>query len=241
MNGLDASDSPPTVRAAFLAAAPGLSLGLICGAACSFAAGPTAGLFFGGVAMATLIAPPLLAGETVRWRQAFVAASVVDGVALPWLLAVSDPAVSILDWVRAYLLLAADVLALWGLLSLLVSLRIAPLFASAIVVVLGMAWLAWPVWLSPWLAGRQTLVGWLVCAHPLFGLDGALRHLGPPWTERHLMYTRLTVLNQDVAYSLPPGVGRAVVVHAALGAIGLFVSNWVSARRVNRNQAGGGP
>ena len=68
--------------------------------------------------------------------------------------------------------------------------------------------------MSPWVRGRPTLVACLVAAHPLLALDGTLRHLGPPWTEHHLMYTRLSVLNQDVAYSLPPGVGLAVLVHA---------------------------
>ena len=81
---------------------------------------------------------------------------------------------------------------------------------------LALAWLSWPVWLSPWIAGRDRLVAWLVAAHPLFALDGALRHLGPPWTEHHWMYTRLTVLNQDVFYSLPGGVGRAVVLCAGI-------------------------
>jgi hypothetical protein len=155
----------------------------------------------------------------------------VDGVALVWLFAVSDPAVSLLDWVRAYLLLVAWGLALWGVANLLSRATRPPVVASALTVFLALAWLAWPVWLSPWIAGRDTLVAWPVAAHPLLSLDGALRHLGPAWTERHLMYTRLTVLNQDVFYALPAGVARATLLHAALGLACLLPCRRLIARR----------
>lgn len=184
------------------------------GVVCYMSIGPTIGLFFGAVTIVTLLIPPLVAYEPNCLRQLIVASSVVDGIAAVLLFATADPYVTLLDWVRSYLLLTAFGAAIWGVTFRLTRLRIMPVFASAISVALALAWLTWPVWLSPWIAGKDRLVAWLVAAHPLFGLDGTLRHLGPPWTERHLMYTRLTVLNQDVFYALPRGVGRAVLFHA---------------------------
>jgi hypothetical protein len=192
-------------------------LALGAGVVCYVVLGTTTGLFFAAVVVVALLAPPLVVACAERPWQAIVWSSVVDGVAAALLAAVADPYVTLLDWVRAYVLLAAFALALWGVARLLVRARVAPVLASALTVLLALAWLAWPVWLSPWLGGRGALVSWLVPAHPLLALDGALRHLGPPWTEHHYMYTRLSVLNQDVAYSLPRGVGAAVALHAAIG------------------------
>jgi hypothetical protein len=206
----------PPVRTAILTVVPPLLLSLCAGIACYVAAGATTGLFFGGVAMTALLVPPLVLTQPDRARQVLITAAVVDGVAVSWLFAVADPYVSLIDFVRAYLLLAAWGAALWGVADLLRRAQVAPVFASALTVVLALAWLAWPIWLSPWLAGRQTLVAWLVASHPLISLDGALRHLGVEWDRRPLMYTRLSVLNQDVFYTRPAGVGRATLFHAAV-------------------------
>ena len=195
-----------------------LLLSLLAGFALYAVLGATPGLFFGALVAVALITPPLVAAPADRLRQLIVASSVVDGVSIPLLLAVTDDYVTLLNWLRAYVLLAALAAAVWGVAALLIRAGVLQVLASALTVALALAWLAWPVWLSPWLAGRDALVGWLVAAHPLLGLDGALRHLGTPWTERHLMYTKLTVLNQDVFYSLPRGVGPAVLLHLAVGA-----------------------
>ena len=208
---------PLSIRSALLTALAPLLLSFAAGVTCYVVLGVTTGLFFAAVVVVALIAPPLVLNCRDRMRQTVVWSSVVDGAACALLPAVTDPYVTLLDWVRAYLLLAAFALALWGVARLLVRAKFPPVLASAATVVLALAWLAWPVWLSPWLAGRETLVSWLVPAHPLLALDGALRHLDRPWSEHHLMYTRLSVLNPDVAYSLPPGVGGAVLFHAALG------------------------
>ena len=214
---MNVPDSPISVRTALLTAVAPLLLSLAAGVACYVVLGATTGLFFATVVIVALVTPPLVLAYPDRVRQAVVWSSVVDGVAVALLAAVADPYVTLLDWVRTYLLLAAFALASWGVARLLVRVRVPPVLASALTVVLALAWLAWPVWLSPWLAGRETLVAWLVPAHPLLALDGALRHLGPPWTEHHYMYTRLSVLNQDVPYSLPRGVGAATALHTAIG------------------------
>jgi hypothetical protein len=141
-------------------------------------------------------------------------------------------------------LLATWAAALWGVAALLKRAGIPSVGASAITVLLAVAWLAWPIWLSPWIAGRETLVAWLVWPHPLFALDGALRHLGPPWTERHQMYTRLTVLNQDVFYALPRGIMGAVLVHAGIALAALLPCRRVisrSAQKAAETPAAGAP
>jgi hypothetical protein len=210
------------VRSALLTALPLLLLSLCASVVCYVATGPSTGLFFGGVATAALLVPPLVLAHDDRARQLITAAAIVDGIALPWLFAVTDPSISLLDFVRAYLLLCAWAAALWGIADLLRRARISPLFASALTVVLALAWLGWPIWLSPWIAGRERLVGWLVAPHPLFGLDAALSHLGVEWDRRPLMYTRLSVLNQDVFYSRPAGVGRATLLHGAVAVLCLL-------------------
>lgn len=210
------------LRATLRTALAPLLLSFAAGVACYFALGATTGFFFGAVAIVALLTPPLVVGPTDRARQLVTAAAVVDGVAAACLFAVFDPAVTALDWLKVYALLAAWGAALWGIASLLARLRVEPTIAAALTVVLALAWIAWPVWLSPWIAGRETLVAWLVAPHPLLALDGALRHLGPAWTERHYMYTRLSVLNQDVFYSLPRGVMWAVLLHAGVGGVCLL-------------------
>ena len=236
MTVLDATSSagspppPLSLRTAVITALAPLLLSSGAALACCLLLGATTALFFGAVAIIALLTPPLVMSYADRARQLLAASAVVDGVGIVLLFATADPYVTLLDWVRAYLLLIAFAAALWGVTALLVRLRVAPLFASAITVVVALAWLAWPIWLSPALAGRETLVGWLVAAHPLLALDGALRHLGPPWTEHHLMYTRLTVLNQDVFYALPRGVGWAVLIHAVIGIVGLLPYRRIKAR-----------
>ena len=115
-------------------------------------------------------------------------------------------------------------LALWGLTALVSRLLFRTYLAGALVTTLALAWLTWPIWSSPRIAGRERLVGWLVAPHPLFALDGVFRGLGPPWSERYYMYNMLTVLNQDVAYELPRGVTAAVLFHGAAGAAGLLLA-----------------
>jgi hypothetical protein len=223
------TDTPPVRRAFRTAIAPLLlSLGLT--VVCHLALGATTGLFFATVFLVTLLAPPLSMTRADFVGQAFVMAGVVDGVALGLAFATADPLVSFADWLRAYVLLVCLGLTCWGATAALVRLRLPPVPASATVVVLALLWLAWPIWLSPWLAGRGTLVDWLTWPHPLLALDGALRHLGPPWTERHFMYTRLTVLNQDVFYTLPGSIWPSALLHALLGAGLLFLVHGRSSR-----------
>lgn len=202
------------------------ALALAAALLCRAAAGPHRGTFFGGTAFAALLVPPLVLIESSFRRQALVTGAVVIGVAVGWLVSVFAGDVSPGPFAQAGALLAAFALALWGLAALLARLRIASPLASALVTLLALAWLAWPVWLSPALPGRDRLADALTSAHPLLALDALLLPWEDSWATRQLFYFRLGNLNQDVRYNLPPHAAAAVVVHAALGAVAL-TGAWV--------------
>src|SRR5206468_12886600 len=99
---------------------------------------------------------------------------------------------------------AAFVLALAGLALLLRHLRLPAALASFLTVLVAIAWLAWPVWASPWVAGHDRVVAALVAPHPMLAVNGVLQHLGP-WNQQPLAYN-LTVLNQDAFLPLPRSI-----------------------------------
>jgi hypothetical protein len=204
------------------------------------ATSPTTGFFFAGLVVVTLLTPPLVLAEGTRLQQLLCAASIISSVALVWLLALGEPSITASDWLRADAVLVGYGFALWGLaasLRRLISTASAGLTFSATVaqattIAVALAWLAWPVWLSPWLAGHERLVGLLAAPHPLLALDAVLRASGPPWSERYFMYNFLTVLNQDVAYELPRSIVPSVLLHAVIGAIALLLGRGRNAARL---------
>jgi hypothetical protein len=187
------------------------------------ATGATTGLFFAGVVIATLLTPPLVLSESTLPKQLLCAAAVVIGIATIEMFAVADPSVTFMNWLRAALILTSYALALCGLALFFSRLGFRVSVAAAIVIALSLAWLAWPIWLSPWMAGRERLVGILSTPHPLLALDSVFRATGPPWSERYYMYNLLTVLNQDVAYELPRSIFPALLFHGAIGATALLL------------------
>lgn len=205
-----------TVSDLLRAAAVPLALALLCATGCYIAAGPTLGLFFGGMLFCAIITPPLLAWEPDRTGRLFVAGAVIDGTAAVWLVAVFTSPTTVVQWLLSYLVLMGWVAALWGLVALLGRLLRSALAAQAVTVLVAMAWLSWPVWLSPWLAGQRgaAVASWLTAAHPLMAINGVLLHLGV-WSEQSIAYW-LTNLGQDVPYSLP-SVWAAVGLHLLLG------------------------
>jgi hypothetical protein len=166
---------------------------------------------FGGVLIVTIALPPLVLAVKCRPHRLLVATVGVVAVIAVWLfLPIDWP-----QWWACAVLLAAYAAALTGMAALLRRVGANAVVSAAVVVVVALAWLSWPVWLSPCLAGHETLVDWLVFAHPLLALNGVLIDQGI-WTERPLMYG-WTALNQDVTYSMPSGVWSCVVLHCALG------------------------
>ena len=193
-----------------LAAAP-FGLGVVAAAWCGLAAagGVSLGFYFGPIALLSLIVPPLLAGERDRLAGLIVAAAATDGVGIVWLFAIAGRT-TLPQWLACYLVLAAYAWALCGLVRVV---RAAP-----IVTVAALAWLSWPVWLSPHVSASA--VAWLAPAHPLLAINHVLVDLGV-WTQQRLMYAH-TTLGQDVPYKLPGSIWPCVGVHALVGLTALL-------------------
>jgi hypothetical protein len=191
--------------------------------ACYVAAGSTLPLYLGGLALALALTPPLVLAHRERIDQLLAAASIVDGVGVAWLAAMFRSDVTFAQWLAAYVLLAACVIGVTGV-ALALARGIGALFASAVTIVLALAWLTWPIWLSGWGDGAPVVraMDWLVPVHPLLALNGLFAHLGV-WGELPLMY-QLTSLGQDVPYSLPASVATCAAVHFLLGGALLLLS-----------------
>jgi hypothetical protein len=209
----------------------GLLLSTIAAACCRSAAGISLGLFFGGVAFATLLVPPLVAAEESIRRRLLHAGLVALGVAVVWLTALGQR-LTFAQWFACAAALAAYVFALAGVCAVLIAVRVLPVLAAAATTTAGLLWLSWPVWLSHALRGAHgdSLVAWLVPAHPLFAINAVLIHFDT-WDRHPLAYGRLTVLNQDVFYALPGGVLGTTLWHALLGGIAVGVTYAIGRRR----------
>jgi hypothetical protein len=206
-------------------------LAILTTALCRTAAGISLGLFFGGVLFATLLVPPLTAGEEAPWRRLAIPCCVTLGTIAVWLTTLGD-LLRFTQWLSCSVALLAYALALGGVCGALISSRVNALVAAAVVTVLGLLWLTWPMWLSHALLrpNGDELAAWLVPAHPLFAINAVLSHFDT-WDRFPLAYTRLTVLNQDVFYALPKGVLWATLVHGAVGAGSFCLTGIVQRKR----------
>ena len=198
---------------------------------CFVVCGASLALFLAGFFFLTPLLPPLVLMQKQSISRVFVAACVGDGIGIVWLLAVFSPQVSFLQWVKCYVVLIAYATIPSGLAITLVRARISPLFASALSVVLWLLWLTWPVWLSTHLsdAGASRLIS----IHPLFAINGVLAHLGT-WSHFPLAYRELTILGQDIPYSLPTTVWPSVLAHLIPGIALWWAGSWrVAAARLS--------
>ena len=189
-------------------------------------------IVIGGAFFTTILVPPL-----VLWRDAprerveiaFLVAAPMCVVA--WLAARGAP-VTLGHLLGCAVTLIAYAGCLAGVAMVLARGRIDRSIASALVTILGLAWLTWPIWFAPHLTGPSATrtAAVLVAAHPIFAVNGQLRQLGA-WTHQGVMY-RITSLGQDVPYELPPSVWPCVLVHAAIGALLVVIAMWSPRRRL---------
>ena len=216
------TDPPRSLRSIILTP---LLISFAFAVACYAAAGAALGLFLGTLAGLTILIPPLVLREQTRIARVLAAGAVIDGAALATLLPVFWGPINFGPWLASYLILIAYGLALAGITTAL-SRATPEILASATTVIIGLAWLTWPIWLSETLRGShgERTVSWLVPAHPLFATNAVLKDLGI-WTERSVAY-RLTNLNQHVPYSLPTSILPCLAVHLLIGTR-LF---WLSTR-----------
>ncbi len=211
-------------RQVLAVAVPPFALLCITTACCYVAAGPTLAMYLGGLALAMVLSPPLVLAYRARMNQLLAAASIIDGVGVVWLVAMFRTDLTFVQWLSAYVLLAACVIGAAGAAVALARFAMNDLFASAMVTVAVLAWLTWPIWLSAWIDQPSVVraMDWLVPVHPLLALNGLLAHLGV-WGELPVMY-QLTSLGQDVPYSLPASVATCAALHFLLGGALLLVS-----------------
>jgi hypothetical protein len=222
-----------------VAVLPGLALSVAAMVVCHVVLGASLGLFFAGVFLCGLLVPPLAVAERGLARPLAAAGSVVAGVAGVWLYVIlrphpeGEPYPRLEQWPPCVMAAGAFAFALAGLAVLLRFARVTPAVASFVALLVGLAWLTWPVWMSPWIAGRDELVAVLVRPHPLLAVNGVLVGEAGMWHQRPLAY-HMTTLDQDVPYVLPTTVWPAVLLHAVLAAVCLGAVGLVPLARRRR-------
>ncbi len=183
---------------------------------CRAATGATLGFLFAPVFLTTIFTPALVLAH--RKAALHVAAwfAISIGISVGWL---AFDGLRPSETFGCIFVLAAYLLALAGLASLLTQLRITGPLACAIVTILALLWLTWPVWLSRALLSSHgdAVVAWMSPAHPLFAINGVVRARFDSWDRYQMAYQQLTVLNQDVLYRLPRNVTACACLHAAVG------------------------
>ena len=197
-----------------------IAISLGAAAACWWAAGNSLGLFFGGLFAATFLTPAAVLGSGNFARAISGLAVVVGPIVIVWVI----PVLKGVGYART---MGANGLDPGGIFSrrsagialVLARLGCPAVFAAAVAIVIGLAWLTWPVWLSSILvaSGLGGIVQHLVAVHPPLVINGILTN-EPAWTERSLAY-HLTNLNQDVPIQLPTNAAACAAMHGILGLV----------------------
>jgi len=192
--------------------------------------GPNLGGAFWIVVVVALLAPIAASGSRDLLSALFSVSGVVVGVAMSATALLSHDAFS----VGQALAVAAAAIALGASLAatvrLLLLIRFAPVLAGAVVSLLALAWLSWPVWLSPWLtfASSGDWATRLAAVHPLLSINAVVQQFGF-WTQSKHIY-RLTTVGQNFQVGLPSGVMKCAMFHlviAVLVSVPLFLCSWV--------------
>jgi hypothetical protein len=197
-----------------------LLLSLAAGMLCNWVAGATLGLFLGGIFAAALLVGPLVAAEDTWLGRLLVVLAVVHGIAGVWFYVSLHNHLALGACFSCYLVLIAMCLALGAISWTLRKFGLNISGTAAAVTVIAVAWLLWPIWLSPILAGPHgdTIVKLLIPIHPIIAINAALREQLGYWAEQAIAYY-YTSLSDDVNYSLPTNVFACVAFHLALAGI----------------------
>ena len=192
-----------------------LILSTLIGLLCLRAAGTTLGLFLGGLLLIVLITGPVIAAESTWLGRSLATAGIIHGLSAVWFYAVIHADLDLSLWAASYLTLAVTVIAIAAFATLLKStFHLGPIGGGAIATLLSMAWLTWPIWLSPALhaphGGR--IAAWLIPAHPAFALNTMLGPILGYWAEQGIAYN-LTNLGDDIGYTMPDGILWCILLH----------------------------
>jgi hypothetical protein len=142
--------------------------------------------------------------------------AIIAPVAIVWMVAVFVTPDTIGQLLQTIIVLICYGLTIGGIALALRRLKLPSVFAAAVAIVLGLAWLSWPVWLAPLLVNGG-MVRSLVAVHPPLVINGILT-AEPSWTERSVAY-QLTDLNQDVAIELPRNCDACALLHGIFGVV----------------------
>jgi hypothetical protein len=180
-------------------------------------AGPSLGLFFWGFFVLSFFVPAaVLAARDIKEALARIA-STAAAVGIVWLITVWQTPDTLAQWAELVLVLAAFGVAIGGIAMIAARTHMGLPMACGLAVLLGFAWLTWPLWLLPQLPKFSVATtNFLVEIHPPLVANGVLISESP-WTEKSMAY-QLTGLNQDVPLDLSRRAWICIVVHGGLGA-----------------------
>ena len=209
-------------------ALPPLVLSAMSGAALACASGWNLGIFIGGLLLTTLLLPPILLATDRPIHRVIAFLAAVNPIALTFGIAWWRSDMWARELASSLGILIGYAIALAGFTCALRSIRLSATVSAAVAVLVGLAWLTCPIWLSRTWNGEASAnwVGKLGALHP--GLALNIPSLGQ-WAEQSVAY-HLTELNQSVPYAPPHSVWMCVFLHTLIGAalLGLSV---VIARR----------
>ena len=206
---------------------------LVIGLSCYSIAGKSLDLLLGCVLLATLITPSLSAFAGQSPGGLGVVLSITIVIAAVWFILVKAEVISIQQWLMCGVVLLSWLLVLACVTEALTSIGINSVIAPALVLLLSLGWLTWPVWLSPSLAGNQ--LRWSILFQPLFAINHIVDNLGI-WTEQQEAY-KLTTLGQDVQYQMPSSAFPVIVLQFGIaGTAGAtsFVCSRMAPRSTNQ-------
>lgn len=193
------------------------------------ASGATLGMPLGIVFCGVILLPGIYAaGSTATHRLMMLMGGLLGGLIVLLLAGWGGGVMSLLQSLACLGVIMTLSLALAGGVECLLRLKVTRSAAAAMMMILGLLWLTWPVLLAPLLASNhlsageaEKIVSWLVPAHPLLSINGVLIHRGV-WNEQAGVAYRLTNLAQDIPYAMPPSAWRCISLHAAI-ALGLWL------------------
>jgi hypothetical protein len=196
------------------------SFGAIFAGAAYLSAGASLGLFLGGLVFVAVAVPAVTLASDDALRRAVALAAAIGGVAAVELIAVGAGTASFGEWIEATLVLASLSAATAGVTIAIHRFVRSPVAAAAMTVVLGIAWLTWPIW-------RPTWSVWPARVQPLLVINSAMSR-SPNWTELPIAYRHLTAINQDTPVGLPTSPWGCVITHLFAGGVLLIAGSWLS-------------
>ena len=205
-----------------------LLLSALSAAGCYLSAGASLGVFLGGVIMVTLLTPPLVLAEE-GWRTRLI---VLAAILLPvwgvWLMTTVKSQVYVREWMACSIVLTAYSAALAGSAVGLRLTRLPAVGCAATAIVLGLAWLTWPIYMSQSWEGTSStdVVSLFARFNPALVINGQVFRAMGLWTEQSIAY-RLTDLSQNVPYQLPQAIWVCGLFHGLLGAGLIWASEFL--------------